>query len=98
MVGVDDPYGTLHLDASKAGKYDLRGDYRDIAYYNNLPSYADPQLARGTVLNEQSFDMRRRMTNVSLDLLPGNWYIPYFAFGARFRGGDGRYGICRQRK
>ncbi len=57
----DDPYGTLHVDASKSRIYDLRADYRDIAYYNNLPSYADPLLSRGIVLNEQSFDMRRRL-------------------------------------
>jgi hypothetical protein len=76
----DDPYGTLHVDASKSRIYELRADYRDIAYYDNLPSYADPLLSRGTVLNEQSFDMRRRLTNISLDILPGNWFIPYLAF------------------
>jgi hypothetical protein len=76
----DDPYGTLHADASKSRIYDLRADYRDIAYYDNLPSYADPLLTRGVVLNEQSFDMRRRLTSISLDILPGNWFIPYLAF------------------
>jgi len=76
----DEPYGTLRVDAFKSRIYDLRGDYRDFAYYNNLPSYADPLLARGIVLNEQSFDMRRRLTNISLDLLPGNWFIPYLGF------------------
>lgn len=76
----DEPYGTLHVDASKSRLYDLRADYRDIAYYNNLPSYADPLLSRGIVLNEQSFDMRRKLTNISLDFLPGNWFIPYLAF------------------
>jgi hypothetical protein len=76
----DDPYGTLHADASKARFYDLRFDYRDIAYYNYLPSYADPLLARGIVLNEQAFDTRRNLTNISLDVLPGNWFIPYVGF------------------
>lgn len=76
----DDPYGTVHADAFKSRLYDVRGDYRDIAYYNNLPSYADPLMSRGIVLDEQSFDLRRRMANVSIDLLPGNWFIPYLAF------------------
>jgi hypothetical protein len=76
----DDPYGTLHADASKARLYDLRADYRDIAYFNYLPSYADPLLSRGIVLNEQSFDTRRKLTNISLELLPGNWIIPYVSF------------------
>lgn len=75
-----DPYGTLHVDATKARRYDFRADYRDIAYFNFLPSYADPLLARGIVLNQQSFDTRRRSGSYSLDLLPGNWIIPYLAF------------------
>ena len=32
------------------------------------------------MLDEQSFDMRRRLTNISLDILPGNWFIPYLGF------------------
>ncbi len=76
----DDPYATLHADAFKAKIYDLRADYRDIAYFNYLPSYADPLLSRGIVLNEQSFDLHRRLANVALDFRPGTWLIPYLAF------------------
>lgn len=76
----DDPYQTVHLDAKKSKLYDFSADYRDIAYFNFLPSYADPLLSRGIVLNEQSFDTRRRLGSFQLDLLPGNWFIPYFAY------------------
>ena len=76
----DDPYSTFHLDARKAKLYDFNADYRNIAYFNFLPSYADPLLARGIVLNEQSFDTHRRFANFTLDLLPGNWFIPYLAY------------------
>jgi hypothetical protein len=76
----DDPYQTVHLDARKSKLYDFSADYRDIAYFNFLPSYADPLLSRGIVLNEQSFDTRRRLGSFQLDLLPGNWFIPYFAY------------------
>ena len=76
----DDPYQTVHLDAKKSKLYDFSADYRDIAYFNFLPSYADPLLSRGIVLNEQSFDTRRRLGTFQLDLLPGNWFIPYFAY------------------
>ncbi len=55
----DDPYQPFHLDAKKSKLYDFSADYRDIAYFNFLPSYADPLLARGIVLDEQSFDTRR---------------------------------------
>ena len=76
----DDPYQTVHLDAKKSKFYDFSADYRDIAYFDFLPSYADPLLSRGIVLNEQSFDTRRRLGSFQLDLLPGNWFIPYFAY------------------
>src|SRR5579871_5447962 len=33
-----DPYGAFHLDASKGKLYRFNADYRDLAYFNNLPS------------------------------------------------------------
>jgi len=85
----DDPYSTLHIDARKAKLYDLRADYRDIAYFDALPSYADPLLGNGIAIDEQSFDMRRRFANVELTLLPGNWISPYFAFDRDSGSGTG---------
>ncbi len=76
----DDPYELFHLDAKKSKLYEFSADYRDIAYFDLLPSYADPLLARGVTLNEQSFDTRRHFGSYRLDLLPGNWIIPYLAF------------------
>ena len=76
----DDPYETFHLDAKKSKLYEFSADYRDIAYFDYLPSYADPLLARGVTLNEQSFDTRRHFGSYRLDLLPGNWIIPYLAY------------------
>lgn len=85
----DQPYSTFHLDAKKKGRYDFNADYRDFAYFNYLPSYADPLLGRGIVLDEQSFDTRRRFGAFSLDLLPGNWFIPYFAYDRDSGSGTG---------
>lgn len=76
----DDPYSTFHLDARKAKLYDFAADYRDIAYFDFLPSYADPLLSTGVMLNEQSFDTRRRFAHFDLNLLPGNWISPYAAY------------------
>lgn len=85
----DDPYSTLHVNAKKHQLYELNIDYRNIAYFNNLPSFADPLLTRGVVLNEQSFDTHRRFTGVQLDLLPGNWFTPYLAFDRDSSTGSG---------
>lgn len=76
----DEPYQTFHLDATKSKLYDFSADYRDMAYFNFLPSFADPLLSRGIALDEQSFDIRRRNASSHLDLLPGNWLIPYFDY------------------
>ena len=76
-----DPYNTVHLNASKQNIYDFNFDYRDIAYFNLLPSFADPLLGTGIVLDEDSYFARRRMSDFQLDLRPGHRIIPYLAYG-----------------
>lgn len=85
----DDPYSTFHMDLKKMKLYEFKADYRSIAYFDYLPSYADPLLTRGIVLNEQSFDTRRRYGSFQLDLLPGNWFKPYLAFDMDSGSGTG---------
>lgn len=76
----DDPYSTLQLTAKKTQIYEFSADYRNIAYFNALPSFADPLLGRGLILNERSFDIRRRLASMQLDLRPGSTIIPYLAY------------------
>ncbi len=73
-----DPYNTAHLDAVKTGVYDFRADYRNIAYFNGLPSFANPFAPGG--FNEQAFDIHRRMADVDLEFFPGRHVIPYLAY------------------
>jgi hypothetical protein len=82
-----EPYGTFHLDAEKSKLYRFSADYRDIAYFDFLPSYADPLLSRGIILNEQSFDTRRKIGSFQLDLLPTNRISPYVGYD--FNSGSG---------
>ena len=84
-----EPYSSFHFDARKSKWYDFNADYRNIAYFNNLPSFADPLLSRGIVLDEQSFDTRRRLANFELDLLPGHWIVPYLAYSRDSGSGTG---------
>jgi hypothetical protein len=77
----DDPNESLHIDIKRKKLYNFDADYRDIAYFDYLPSYADPLLSTtGIALNEQSFDTRRRFASFNLDLLPGNWLVPYVSY------------------
>ena len=74
----DDPYTTLSVTVRKSRVYDLVSNYRNLAYFNNLPSFANPLAPAG--FNEQSFDIRRRNTSATLDLRPGKRITPYLAF------------------
>src|ERR1035441_6544663 len=73
-----DPYSLAHVNARKQGIYDFSFDYRNIAYFDAMPSYSNPLAPAG--FNEQAFDTHRRNTSLSLDLRPGKQIIPYLAF------------------
>ncbi len=75
-----DPYSTLHLDAAKQGVYHFNADYHGSRYFNNLPSFADPLIARGIYLDEQSRDLRRRISSFNLDLRPGHRVAPFLGY------------------
>jgi hypothetical protein len=73
-----DPYNTAHVNARKQGDYDFTFDYRNIAYFDAAPSYANPVAPGG--FNEQSFDTHRRSMTLGLDLRPGKRIVPYLVF------------------
>jgi hypothetical protein len=73
-----DPYNTAHLGILKRGVYDFNFNYRNIAYFNALPSFANPFAPAG--FDENSFDTQRRFTDFSLDIFPGKHIIPYLAY------------------
>jgi hypothetical protein len=85
-----DPYSTLHVNLFRENTYQLITDYRNFAYYDNMPSFADPSLAtRGVILNEQSFDIHRRIGNVLFEVKPGSWFVPYLGYDHNSSDGSG---------
>ena len=84
-----EPSSSLHVEAKKSAIYDFNADFRDFAYFNFLPSYADPLLGQGIILNEQSFDTRRKIASLSLDIRPGHWWTPYFGWDHDSSSGTG---------
>ena len=75
-----DPYNTARLDAERNGAWRLWIDYRNIDYYNFLPSFANPGLEQGSLVNQRSFDMRRRFWDAELRLRPGKRVSPFVGF------------------
>jgi hypothetical protein len=75
-----DPYNTARVDVERRGVYRFLFDYRNIAYFNFLPSFANPGIAQGSFLNQNSFDIHHRFTNAELELRPGKRVTPYLAY------------------
>ena len=84
-----EPYTTLRVDGEKEGVYRFSTNYRNIAYVNALPSFADPTLSRGVILDQQSFNIRRRLVDSELLLFPTKRIIPFFGYSRDWGSGNG---------
>ncbi len=84
-----DPYNTARIDARREGLYEFTFDYRNVSYFNFLPSFADPTRERGFFLNQRAFDTFRRSRDFRLDLFPGRRITPYFAYQRNMGRGSG---------
>jgi hypothetical protein len=82
-----DPYNTAHIGTVKREVYDFSFDYQNIAYFNAVPSFANPFAPGG--FDQQSFDTHRRNTSVLLELFPGRRIQPYAAFFRNYGYGTG---------
>lgn len=83
-----DPAAWFRVDASRLEVYRLKLDHRDTAYFNAMPTFANPLLERGIFLNQHAFDSRRKYTDLSLVMRPGKRFSPYFGYTRD--SGDGR--------
>ena len=83
----DDPYSTAHVNARKLGIYDFSFDYRNLAYFNAVPSFANPFAPAG--FDEQAFDIRKHIMSVDLSLFSGKHISPYLAFDRNSDSGNG---------
>jgi hypothetical protein len=75
-----DPTSWLRFSAEDDKWFRFTADHRTTAYFNAMPSFANPLLERGILTNQRSFDTRRRLTEVELSLMPGSTLIPYFGY------------------
>ncbi len=75
-----DPYNTMRLDFGRTGAYEFRADYRNLNYYNFVPTWANPLLAKGTVFNQHGLDVTYRTVDLQLKFLPTHKVQPYVAY------------------
>jgi hypothetical protein len=84
-----EPWETARMDARKRSAYNLSVDYRRLAYFNYLPSFANPNLALGSLISERSYDTHIRSSDVNLELLPDRWIRPFLNWNYVDGGGNG---------
>lgn len=82
-----DPDSEAKLEVRRDKMYELMLQYRTLAYFNNLPSYANPLLAQGALLSQRAIDLRRRQLDLDLRLQPRARITPFF--GLLRTAGDG---------
>jgi hypothetical protein len=90
-----EPYNNLRFDLRKSRAYNLLVDYRNIIYFNFLPSFANPLIESGSLMNQNSFDIRFRSTDVRLELLPSRRISPYIAYSRSSEDGAGIWDFLR---
>jgi len=76
----DDPWSSLHIFVEKREVYKFLADVRRLSYFNDLTSYADPNLTRGNPLDQQSFDTRRYSGTYRLELFNNRRISPYLEY------------------
>jgi hypothetical protein len=84
-----EPYSSLRFDLYKDNIYNLTVDYRNLAYFNSLSSFANPKIETGSLASQYSFDTRVRSTDVRLDLYPSSRISPYLAYSRVAENGSG---------
>lgn len=85
----DDPYETAQVKVEKRNVYRLSVDWRNIAYFNYLPSYANPLIGVGSMQDENAFDTRIGSTDARLEFMPGGRFVPYIAYDRNSQYGRG---------
>ena len=75
-----DPYNTARIRVGLRDVYDLTVNYRNVAYFNNLPSFANPLLGEGLLLSQRVLDITRRQFETDLVVKPNSTISPFFSF------------------
>jgi hypothetical protein len=91
-----DPWVSTRVDGRRNGVYEFSVDYRNVAYFNNLPAFANPLLGQGVLFSQRAYDTRLRQIDGELRLLPSARVSPYFAFGRGMQNGLGITGFVAE--
>ena len=74
------PDTRFRAQVGRAGSYNLRFNYTRAELYSALPGYANPFLASGVVPGQHTFDRRRDVIDLDLELMPGATISPLVGY------------------
>jgi len=74
-----EPYSSSHLNARLADSYDLQVNYKRFAYFNSLPSFANPFIGNFGA-SQSTFNIARRLAEVKFVFHPNAGISPYAAY------------------
>lgn len=75
-----EPYNTMRLELGRMDLYEFRADYRNLNYYNFIPTHANPLLGAGKLLGQHSLNVTNRSTDLQLKLFPTAKIRPYVGY------------------
>jgi hypothetical protein len=85
-----EPYSSVQVNARRERTYELIFNFKNIAYYNFLPQFADPLASiNHTLLDEQSRDLFLRNSSLTLNVLPQRHFIPFLGYDRSSVSGSG---------
>lgn len=84
-----EPYNTMRMTFGLMDKYEFRAEYRNLNYYNFIPTYANPLIARGRLFGQHSSNVTNRMTDLELKLFPNGKIRPYIGYSRNSGFGPG---------
>ena len=74
-----DPNSDATVRVSRDKVYEAYFQYRTMAYFNNLPSFANPLFAQGALNSQRAMDVRRQQMDFDIKLKPKAKITPFFA-------------------
>ncbi|UCF37582.1 MAG: hypothetical protein JSU96_01560 [Acidobacteriota bacterium] len=75
-----EPYNTAQVRMAKNGLYDLNFFYQNYAYFNSIPSFANPLLSKGSLESQHKQDVSHRTYGFDLQFRPGKNYSPFISY------------------
>ncbi len=74
------PASSIRLEANRTNAYRLRLGYRTTNAFSALPAFANPLLDQGIVPGQHTYERKRTLFDLDLELMPDHAIVPFVGF------------------